>query len=121
MTQRNEETVEELKQWVGAMEKQNHILLSYRGIGGAKSNNEDYAMCSMCGANAQKILDTFRKALAAKYTEHKDWLRSEIEKLEVSKEPHKGHVNYHRTNGYNQAIENIIIRYKEELKVLTGL
>ena len=28
--------------------------------------------------------------------------------IKAKKEKHKGYVNYHITNGYNQAIENIV-------------
>ena len=64
-----------------------------------------------------------------------DWLRSEIEKLEGMKMPHKDWTKdeHYKTCkdgctyccnaegtrcGFNQALDTIITRYKEELKVL---
>ena len=57
-----------------------------------------------------------------------DWLRSEIEKLEVMKETrHTDECLFHVIENctcvafhYNKALTSIITRYKEELKVLTG-
>lgn len=74
------------------------------------SSHGDITPVARCPVCYSQIIETHHQELQK--ARH-DWLREEIVKL--VKVPHKGHVNYHQTNGYNQAIKSIRERYQAEL------
>ena len=58
----------------------------------------------------RKSLLSFIKSqkVLSRQAEHDRWAMA----LEEMKQKHKGHVNYHLTNGYNQALEDLKERMK---------